>query len=93
MSRLSQDDINRIFGMSDALKKLDELVDMATLGGKKEKPKSEPVNDDETEFYNAIHEMARHTHMMYEAYKDEGFDDDQAFELTIDLCRQFNGEA
>ena len=92
MSRLSQDDINRIFGMSDALKKLDELVDMTTLGGKKEKSRREPMNDEEAEFTNAIRALARHTRMMFEAFKDEGFDEDQAFDLTVDLCRMFNEE-
>lgn len=79
MSKLSQEDINRIFGMTDALKKLDELVDMATVGGKKEKAE-EPEE-------NKYAGSANETWKVYESFCDAGFSEDQAFALTVEMIR------
>lgn len=81
MGKLSQDDINRIFGMTDALKKLDELVAMATVGGKKEKTEDDAVEE------NKYSRTANETRMLFDAFLDAGFSDDQAFTLTVEILR------
>lgn len=78
---MAKNELDRILGM-DVMKELQKLVDMATVGGKKEK-----TEEDETKEsgMKAVREFAKDTWEFYTAFTDVGFSADHAFALTLKM--------
>ena len=75
MDKESLDKLTMAFGFKEALDALDRIVEMSTVGGKKQK--AEPEEDsDSREFKAAISDVAQMTRYIYEGFTDAGFDDD-----------------
>lgn len=86
MDKESLDKLTEAFGFREALDALDRLVDMATVGGHKEKAeKKEPVITSTKYAANRLAEIARE---LYTSFCEVGFDCDEAFSLTLEIYRQ-----
>lgn len=84
---MDKESLNRLtdaFGFKEALEALDRLVEQCSVGGKKEKAELE-ADEDHAGFKAALKEFAKDTRIIYEAFAEAGFDDDQAFELTLNM--------
>ena len=84
MSNLNN--MNNLLGM-DVMKELQKLVDAATVGGHKEKTTvKEPEHPEQD---TPEHHLAKDLRKFYNAFKDEGFDSEESFELLMELIRTF----
>lgn len=72
MDRETRDAISRLLGRN-AMEMLDDLVKAATVGGSKE---LEPPRE------NKCRPLGEMVHDMYDAFRDDGFSDEQAYELV-----------
>lgn len=83
------DKIRAALGMDEVMDALDQLVKSATVGGKKEEKK--PDQEDEiARFKPEMMHLARLARTIHNCFCEVGFDDDQAFELALEMVRSFN---
>ena len=85
MDKETKDAIMKALGFGEAMDALNRLVESATVGGKKETAKEpDPV---ETVKQAALKKAAADLYEAFEAFADAGFDEDQAFAITLELFK------
>ena len=84
MTEEMRTDIMKALGFGEAMEALDKLVKSATVGGKEKAEQPDPV---ETAKQAALKRAAADLYEAFEAFADAGFDEDQAFAITLELFK------